>query len=129
MSARALIFSLAIGQAVLITGCHSYKGHRKYFDRARKDCELKILMALPPDKNNFEKIGVCRGRGANMIDDGSEQALKRISKCACRHGGNAVVISEKTTGFTGQDYFTGLWSTTNTGKFYTGIVIRLKEFN
>ena len=119
------IFLLSV--PLFIYSCNSYKGSRKYTNSKNKDCEPQILLVFPQDKNSFEQLGTCKGRGAIMITDGSEKALDRVIKCACKHGGNAIVLTEeKDASFVTRDR-TG-WPVKNyTGKVIKAVAIRIKR--
>jgi hypothetical protein len=61
-----------------------------------------------------------------MLTDGSERAFDRVMKCACQHGGNAIVlVKHKDAGFQSEDAG-GMYTFTNTGKVYEATVIRMK---
>jgi hypothetical protein len=109
------------------TGCKSFEGVRD-FDRSNKDCLIDVLTTVPADRNSFIVIGMCKGRGARMITDGSEKAYDRMVKCACQSGGDAVVIKEiRTGGSRIYDQVTNMSTFHSSGQIYLGTVIKRRS--
>lgn len=107
--------------------CKSYEGKRTYTNRRNSECDIKIIPALPQEKDSYELIGRCSASGAIMIKDGSSKAFDRVVKCACQRGGNAVVIDGiEHKGYDTYDAYSGISGYQRTGSVVKGVVIRLK---
>jgi hypothetical protein len=59
--------------------------------------QVTVLQDFPTDKR-YAIIGKCSGtayNGGKRGKDGSYDAFKRLKKCACENGGNAIVLTDK----------------------------------
>ncbi len=60
------------------------------------ECEVKVY-TNPPIGRTYKVLGQCEASsGATLSNaDGSYNAFKKLQKCACKNGGNAVIIEGK----------------------------------
>ena len=58
------------------------------------DCGARVLLQMPTG-SNIREIGLCMAQtpGGGMISDNTPGAILELQRCACLHGGNAIVLS------------------------------------
>lgn len=74
--------------------CNSFKYYGDQVSGVRKisDCEIEVFFLKPTFQ--FKKLGECLGKGFSINGDGSRPAIRQLEKCACKYGGDAVVITK-----------------------------------
>ena len=84
--------------AVLLSGCSSHRfvpiGMASSAISAKpENCGAKILLHAPSGVE-YEEIGICYGQtpGGGMISDKTPEAIIELQKCACVHGGDAILL-------------------------------------
>ncbi|MBW3545418.1 MAG: hypothetical protein KY428_07460 [Bacteroidetes bacterium] len=59
-----------------------------------KGCKLEYLSKAPTDRK-YEILGDCTGKGMNGLGRTNyEAAFKRVEDCACKNGGNAIILTD-----------------------------------
>ena len=58
-----------------------------------KDCGAKVLLRQPVNIK-YSELGICMAQtlGGGMISDNTPEAIIELQKCACLHGGDAVIL-------------------------------------
>ena len=66
------------------------------------NCDLVFLTKLPEDSDSYIILGECRGKGMKgIVKNEFESAHKNVERCACKNGGNAILL---TSGYTQGSY-------------------------
>jgi hypothetical protein len=81
-----LIIILALGSCVT----YRYEGDKSFKTKQIGECKLPVLYS--PPNYEYEEIGLCSGKGLKFVGDGSNAAYSQVEKCACKYGGDAVLI-------------------------------------
>lgn len=104
---------------------YRYKGDKSFKTKIGGECELPVLY-LPPNYE-YEELGICSGKGLKFLGDGSNAAYRQVERCACKYGGDAVLILNRrnSTSFTVDK--SGMQRISKSGINMDGIVIRKKS--
>jgi len=96
---RFIKLGLSMGiVAVIATGCvrstfipTGLNGHN--FEPQSPACGAKVLLAAPKGVS-FQEIGICMAQapGGGIVSDNTPDAIFELQRCACLHGGNAIVL-------------------------------------
>lgn len=80
---------------IATNSCSSFlpSGNGPYQAR-EKECELIYLSKAPENGSKYVVLGYCNGRGIKgIIRSEYEAAHKRVENCACKNGGNAIILN------------------------------------
>ena len=61
----------------------------------RSPCQVAVLKHAP-DNDNFTELGMCAVSvpGGSILFDNTPTAVRKLQKCACEHGGNAIILPD-----------------------------------
>ncbi len=88
MSLRSGNISIIV--LVFLISCTSFKGDRIYPSLNAK-CESKLFL-IPPENVDYEVLDLCKVKASS-----ERVAFKKLDKCACRHGGNGLILQKSKT--------------------------------
>lgn len=93
-----------------------------------KGCKLEYLSKAPTDRK-YEILGECTVKAMNgLVRSSHEAAFKRVEDCACKNGGNAIILIEGyRDGFYSDRYGSSLDEYTQTDETVTAVIIFIEE--
>ncbi len=82
-------------------------------------CDIRVLTALPP-ADSYSELGLCTATatGGGAISDKTPDAVVELKRCACEHGGDAIVV-----GKLGSEGYGSIFGYSQQGVSATGVVI------
>ena len=95
MKARTLA---AVVVLISLLGCTSSNFTKTGFDTNTRPplpetCPVTVLESMPTDRP-YEELGFCNASapGGGVISDKTPDAIAELKRCACRNGGNSIVL-------------------------------------
>jgi hypothetical protein len=82
--------NISIVILTLLLSCTSFKGNKSYSAQGA-NCEPKMFL-VPPLNVEYDLLGVCKVKAST-----ERKAFKKLDRCACRHGGNGLIMQKSKT--------------------------------
>ena len=111
----------------LLFSCNSYKylGDSVPTLSNQTDCEIQVFFLKPSFE--YKQIGECKSKGFSFSGDGAKQAIKQLKKCACKYGGDGILVTKASdrelTTYNASGYNL---SSSDVGVKFSGFIIKKK---
>lgn len=90
---------LIVFLSFLVSSCASHSfvktGTDGSFTKKPENCQIDIYTAINMPDRAMTEIGICFGKapGGGLISDSTPEAVNQLKKCACKNGGDAIVLN------------------------------------